>query len=484
MRNDAEAFAAALATARMGWMTGQLAKVDLPDLSELSDLSDLGEKDAHLRLLALDAQFRALVGAPVLSPDPVIAPHMPEAAKPVIPDAARDWFERSWRGVQQTDKVKLLRLLDRRGYVAHPFDFVPQSDWDGLPDAYAPWLEWSRTSVGGPSSAANADGYGTYSGAATRRHFVELCSTDRVGAMSWLETELAGGNAAQRLRLLSDVAPYLTHEDEPFLARLQDTDRSGKVTALAVQILRRNGCATPKPEDLSALDYLERSKSGLLRRKVRIGTPAKINQTRVNLLRTLLGQIGLADLADFFGLTPGEFVAAWDWDNAHADVSNGLQQCIFETAGDAECRAVVRLRADNPRELGQLDAAHMDRLGPDARSEVIAMLIEGLPTRDQALWQLTDTLTKLRLDGLDEAQGAALWDKARGHPDLNPASGPDKSGFEPWGGEIRTLAMCLNAPQARAALELFAQRGVHGAEPMLAPLQLNIALTDISQERP
>lgn len=478
MMNDANAFAAALAAARMGWMTGQLAEVALPEFDTLD------AKETQLRLLALDAQFRALTGAPVVSPDPVIAPAMPAVSRHPMPETARAWFQRIWREEQQNGKIKLLRLLDQRGYVAHPFDFIPQAHWDGLPDAYEPLLEWSRQATGGTAVPDGDDTYRTYSGAETRRHFSEQYSQDRAAAITWLEAELSQGNAQQRLRLLGDVAPYFTGHDEAFLRKLHQEDRSGKVKSLMVQILRRNGCKTDAPEDLSALDYLEQSKSGLLRRKRRISTVAKINQTRVNLLVALLAQIGLPELASHFDCTSAEFLEAWHWDKAHPDVTTALQRCVFETGQDADCLTLVRHYADQPWTLSYLDAGHMTRFSPAVQGDIITAFIDGIPKREAGLWHMVGCLADWRLLPLSAAQSDALWKRAQKHVDLNPRGTQDDTGFGNYTAELLDLAMCLNAPQAQAVLDMLVKKGVHSADPSLAPLHLNVALPDISQEGP
>ncbi|MCI4663367.1 MAG: DUF5691 domain-containing protein [Neomegalonema sp.] len=477
MMNDANAFAAALAAARMGWMTGQPSKVDLPGVS------DLDEKEAQLRLLALDAQFRALTGAPVSPSAPFIASSLPEPSRPLPPEAARTWFQRAWRDAQQNEKGKLLRLLDRRGYMAHPLDFMPQTYWDGLPDAYAPWLEWAR-GARRRTDPTVAPGSGASSGAETRQRVSELLAQDRASAIAWLEAEMAPAAAQQRLRMLTDVASLLTRDDEAFLRRLQEKDRSTKVVALALQLLRRHGCAPQPPDDLGALDYIERRKRAASPGAGAIGTPAKINSTRATLLAKLLEQLSFAELADHLGMTAPDLIKAWDWENAHPGVTYALQRCVFETGGDAERLALFQLYASRLDQLAQFDAAHIEHLGPALKSAAVSALIDGLGAAQHACREVLDVLARWRLETLSRAQSAELWERARTHPDLDPALLDKDVRFEDLASPLFELAMRLQPAEAQAALDLFTEKGLHSADPLLTPLHLNVSLPDISQEGP
>ena len=58
LTNDASKSLVAIAAARTEWMTGQLGTVDAAELNQLETA------EAHLRLLAMDAQFRCLSVTP------------------------------------------------------------------------------------------------------------------------------------------------------------------------------------------------------------------------------------------------------------------------------------------------------------------------------------------------------------------------------------------------------------------------------------
>lgn len=159
----------------------------------------------------------------------------------------------------------------------------------------------------------------------------------------------------------------------------------------------------------------------MLRRKTRIGTPEKINQTGVKFLVGVLGRTGLADLAGHFDLSAAAFLEAWDWDGADPEVSQILLRCVFETGEDAQCLALVERHAGAPAVLRRREATHLARVDPQAAARVIATLVAGLSRAGGARWHLVGALAGWRLTNLTEAQSTALWQRACNHPDLAPA---------------------------------------------------------------
>lgn len=464
-----------LTAARMGWMTGQPSDTELPELAELPP------KEAQMRLLAMDAQLRAIATVPNNIPTLTFAQPMPKTDRAFPQEAARPLFRRLWESKQQETRIDILDLLDRRGYIAHPFDFAPETAWDQLPEIYGDVLAWSRHTLNAAQNTTPAP-CASYSRQRTQLHYADLRRQNHTEATEWLQSELAQNNAQNRLRLLRDIANQMTLADEPLLNTLVRHDRSGKVMAFAIQILRRLGARTPPPDDLSALEYLERFDPKAPNDTARIGTPKKMNQTRASLLATTLGEIGFQDLAKELGLPPAELIKTWDWDHAHHMVSDALQRCIFSTGQEEDCLALIAQFANAPTALDILIQDDMARLSKPARQQAISMLIENTDGSLHEFWFLLEYLNNWRLNNLSEAQSAALWDCAKQHSDLDPSNAAQQQRRDYHEALVFRLSMCLHPAHAQLALDFFASQGLHSADPVLAPLHLNVALPFMVQE--
>lgn len=477
MTNSASETLAAISAARLGWMTGQPGNVNTAEMNQLEST------EAHLRLLAMDAQFRCLTAAPPAGLD---LTHVADFIVPeqIYPeDAARERFRRTWSDIQQVGKVLLLRLMDRRGYIAHPFDFMPESNWDGLPDAYAPLLAWQRTIRAGPD-VTESDPYAGYSRKEARNSYGALRADDPAKAQEWLETELKKGNAQNRLRLLQDLSDRFDRSDVDFLAELHASDRSSRVRGLVMRVLRRLGVKCELPTDLSALDYIERATKGLLKRRASFSAPAKMNTTRVNLLSGLISQLGFADLATELSVSETALIDGWDWDGSHATISSSLQRLILETGSDAAC---VHLFDRFPGTLLRLmhpSADEMQRLSSTLRDKAVEATIEAGCKSSYVFWNVPEAFCNWRIEGLSEAQSKTLWARAARHPSLAPPKDEKAPGLDAFAAEIFCLAMCLQPREAQSALDHFITRcALHGADPILAPFHFNVALPPVQTGR-
>lgn len=478
MTSNATDTLVAISAARMGWMTGQIGPVDLPELAQLDT------NEAHLRLLALDAQLRGAAGAAQTGVELTHAAKF-NAPQQAYPSAtARDRFRRLWSDLQQADKVLLLRLMDRRGYIAHPLDFMPTSNWDGLPDAYAPLLDWHRTFHAG-DEPAEADPYTAYSRVNAQRTYADLRAHDPAKAQAWLAGELAAGNAQNRLRLLRDLSNQLDQTDVDFLLELQANDRSGKVTSFVLSVLRRLGAKTDLPDDLGALDYIEQSTKGLLRRKQTFSVPAKMNATRVNLLSTLIAQMGFPAVADHLSVSETALIDAWDWDGSHVAISDALRQSILETGSDTACQHLIHNFPDALLQLSHLGPDLMQRLSPPLRDKAIEATMTLRTGTANMFWQIPATLCTWQIEDLSPTQSAALMDKAARQSNLALSEHDDAPDLGKFSTQIFRFAMCLHPKDAQLALDHFASKyQLHSADPILAPFYFNMALPPVPTGTP
>lgn len=479
MTNNASQMLAALNTARIGWMTCQLQPVEPPEFAQM-DLSEV-----HLRLLAMDAQLRCLTAA---SPPPEALPRpldCPPFQQEFPPQAARNLFARLWNDALTSDKVLLLRLMDRRGYIAHPFDFFPEVHWDGLPEAYLPLLEWQRNIAthAAPSRSPTPDN--TYSRESAEHTYRRLRAENPDDAQLWLETELNQASAQHRLRLLRDLSSQFAQRDVEILRKLHESDRSGKVKTLALQILRRLGATTELPADLSAFDYIERGTKGLLRRKTKVSAPEKMNSARINLLEQLIAHVGFSDIAAHFSLSERELIDAWDWDASHGVISNALRKSILETGSDDSCHHLMEQFPDALLTLRSLSADEMQRLSGPLCSKAVEVTIAAGSKAGQTFWHIPESFCSWRIENLSEAHSKTLWAKAARHPALAPPKDDKAPELSVFTSQVFKLAMCLQPQDAQLALDYLIERhALHRADPLLAPLHFNIALPYIARDTP
>ena len=478
MTNNASETLAALNAARMGWMTGQLTQVELPGFEQIEP------PEAHLRLLAMDSQLRSLTAASQAAENLTIVSEFSIAERVLPPAPARDRFKRLWADAQVTDKVLLLRLLDRRGYISHPFDFLPEAHWDGLPDAYLPLLEWQHSIAGDAAPSAPAP-YAAYSREVVQRTYRTLRTENPAKARTWLEAELVEGNAQSRLRLLQDLSSQFDQSDAELLGSLHKSDRSSKVKTFALQALRRLGASTELPSDLSAFDYFERGSKGLLRRKTKISAPSKMNATRVNLLKSLIAQIGFGDVAQHFSLTERELIDAWDWTDSHQAISDTLRRSVLETGSDDGCSYLMDQFPEALLDLKDLSADVMQRLTGSLRAKAIHATIHAGGKPAQTLWNVPEALCSWHMEDLTSEESKALWAKASQHPNFNPPKEDTAPGLSNFANELFKLAMCLQPQDAQLALEqLINKHGLHSADPLLTPFHFNLALAQVTGNAP
>ena len=384
-------------------------------------------------------------------------------------DEARYRFRRLWSETEHnSERVLLLRLMDRRGYVAHPFDFLPKQNWDGLPDAYAPLLAWQRTIKAG---ADGFDPHAVYSSERAKSSYGRLRADDPAKAQDWLVTELKRAKAQKRLRLLRDLAYLFDQSDVNFLSELNVSDRSPKVRELVSRLLRRLGANAVLPADLSALDSIKSAKRGFLRRRLTFWAPEKMSGLLD--LHELIWTMGFPALATHLSVSETELIDAWDWVGSHATISYCLRGAILETGSENACAYLLDRFPDAlifPRYFSSGDDAQW--LSSPLRDKAIQATIEANCEEPETFWRVPEGFGYWRMEGLSKVQSEWLLEKLTRLPNMVSPRYEVRSKLSSHAlfRMVFSLAMCLQPREAQLALDhIAAQRGLQTNRPDPCP---------------
>ena len=422
--------------------------------------------DAELRLVALAGQFFG-VGV-IAEPSGALRarPDLPRLALPTVPNASRPLVRRCLEQAREPSaRGDLLRLLERRGWSAHPGDWMPGSGDADAPALYAPWRDWvAAVEVAGSGPAAlSADNWEDWGPAARRVAFDELRRRDPAAARDLLAAKLAGLLAAERVRLVELLGVDLSEADAPLLESLA-SDRAARVKALAAQFLARLGRGGVAADAAELAEFFEVATRGLFRRtRVLAPQPLKTH-AQVSRRTALLASVDLASFAGALGLAPAELAALWPWgatgspDVPFAD--------MIERSGpdDAVAAALEGALAAVPLPVDAL-ASLAPRLSGAGVARVAERLLDAAPNG----LALAVDLTRARLD-FDRVLGSAaaeLLFAALARPEV------ERDEYEQ---ELRALGLLASRTAARGALDLAARTDLAAADPRLATLRLNAAL--------
>lgn len=169
---------------------------------------------------------------------------------------------------------------------------------------------------------------------ARRAAFLESWRTrDAVGAREALAAVWASRSADERLRLLGTMQSALSQDDVAFLEPLKK-DRAPRVRALATRLLAKlPGTHGENPALKECLSRIERSKAGLLRKRVALTLTLPANVKDHDAARWIadeFAEVGLEELASALDLTPETLV-----DAAEKDANLLLALAMMASA---ECR--------------------------------------------------------------------------------------------------------------------------------------------------
>lgn len=455
------------------WVHGGGAKLRMPAAWQ-PVLADLAPEEAQLRALVLAGQALQMVASPRPDPTLEVKPALPTLALPTLPETARRHFRRAWEESRELERrPRILHLLARRGWVVHPFDWLPVGPQAELPEVYAPWRAW----LGGEAVWSAPDG-----AELTDENWDAWAPAERIAALAARRREqpeevvtlyqlkFPTEAADARVRLLEVLAINLSPADQPFLESLLK-DRSSKVETLARQLLARLGVASLAEDDAQELaTFFVVGQKGFFQRQKTVAPRALKNQAQGKRRNELLAQADLASLARVLGLTPDVLIAGWQFnDDPNADQS--LASLLARTGSDAQMAAFVDRALETGLNFEAILRPLLERLTPTQRREVTTLVISrGLPFITALFWagpELGCFPYALLSRG---AAWASLFEELR--KEVKDGAGPGRAVAD----GLAWVALLSDASTARQLLTEVEALGFGPFDPRLALLQLNAAL--------
>ncbi|MEL6234153.1 MAG: DUF5691 domain-containing protein [Pseudomonadota bacterium] len=431
-----------------------------------------GDDEAELALLAIVGQATQLL----YRPEPVDAQpakRLPRLSLPPLPDDLRPTFRRLLALIKPSgeEMTQILWLMASRGATVHPADWMPKAV-DELPDVYAPWSDWRDRAAGDPPEMLTSETWEEWMPAERRLALTAMRRDDPAQALALIIAHAPGLAAEQRFRTIQCLGVGLGPADADFLRGLE-TDRSAKVRRLATQLLSQLGLIEDDGASAAELaGFFAIQAAGVFqRRQVLVPTKLKTEAQRAR-RRELFTTVSLSGFAAALALSPADLVGMW---------SDKDPETIPDIAG--------MIARTGPADL--LGPA-LDRLleFKDTKAEMLTELIQRVPPEDRHgyiprllqhdLLHLATSVTAmrdhlgsidretLRLSGvLKEVTRAVESYVQEEHRNTDTALRP----------MLTNLGFLVDAPTARALLDLFVSKGAISADPALAMLSFNAALT-------
>ena len=456
------------------WITGGSAAALAP--GEWQALVDSDSPDeSERRLLAIAGQACDVAFRPALPGEATRRKDLPRLVLPTIPEHLRTLFRQALRQAADNDRNAVLRLAERRGFSAHPLDWMPAASSENVPDLYAPWQDWVQSLDMEEKNAADELDEATWDSfyPAQRRLLLKaMRRLDPARALQLIAARAGQEAAEKRLALVETLAVGLNDQDTPYLQSLAG-DRSGKVKALAGRLLarlRHKGAGVPAEDIAELADFLETGSKGIFKRTATIGAKALKSAAQASRRAALFEAVPLVELSAAFGMTEAEFIDAWQFDsgdsfNPAADVC--LTQMVAQSAADA---FVARLaeRILGKKALPQDALLLLPRLDSGLRAQFMRKILAG---PHEQLWSLA------RLDEGDLARPADIL-PSHAYRKLNDAIRKELGENQSWSlSLLNAFAPVATAEAAKAVLEdAVASFGVFPANPVFAFLRLNAEL--------
>lgn len=440
------------------WTMGGLAASLAPEAlsGHLGDDPD----EAELRLLVLAGQALGTMVVPEPSGTLQGIPDLPVLALPTLPDGLRPLTAPILALRDEWLRLGLLRLLEARGHVVHPADWMPGAR-DAVPDVYAPWQDWAN----GIQTTAGADRpvWDDLGPSARLSMLTSLRRSDPAAALDAIRSHVTGEPPERRLAMVRTMAIRLEERDRAFLEGLS-ADRAPTVRAEAVRLLARlgGGDQARTPDDIA--DLVSVTEKGLIRRERVISLKARMNHAQQARLEKVMAGTDAAAFAATLGLADVDLAGMWPWgqdavfDQRFADLltgtgSDGVMASLERAIADGATISVATLREGVGRLSAQAAADIVRsscRTGDSLTTVVTYAPVLGVveDVEKNAEWRST-YLTMLRDDDVHASVGLLT---------------------------MRAVGLLVTRDTARSILDRLAQTSLRPGDPRLDTLRINAAL--------
>jgi hypothetical protein len=455
-------------------------------------LQEVPPERQTLIALALCSHYQTLLFESQSSVALQRVPDLPELALPPLADNLRPLFRRLLATLNKQGGLgpgPLLQLLLQRGVCAHPADWLPSPQEEGLPKIYWPWSRWvvHQQALGDEcDESLNAENWDEFYPAERLMQLREMRLTNPDAARALIKDCADREPADKRLRIIEVLGSNLSEADGEYLLSLIN-NRSQKISRLACLFLARLGIAVSgenEEQDRSIAQELaagyEVKQTGLLRRRTQI-VPRSLKSKKQQAIRSeLLQKVLFQALAGALQIEESALAAGWqfcanrDGDN-HAFVLNALYtlpENLLETLLENALSQIDS--SDQMLSLIQLFIPRLDRASSSrlmyrllARKGIGFSFTECLAYSDQPLSEL---------DWVELTKTSA-WQQLLSLIKEHQTEENLYVEHNQLVGELTALGLVLPQMLAQKALGALTEKGVMQAEPALEALKLNAQLS-------
>ena len=456
------------------WITGGNAASLAPEAWRTL-IAAASAEECERRLVAVAGQAWDVAFRPALPGDIARQKDLPHLALPTIPDSLRPLFRQALRQAPGNDQLAALRLAERRGFSAHPLDWMPAASSENVPDLYAPWQDWVQSLDKEEKKGADELDEETWDSfyPAERRLLLKALRRQEPARALQLVTAKAGEEPAERrLALIETLTVGLGENDVPYLQSLAG-DRSGKIRALAARLLARlhhksKGLTTEDLAELTA--FFEVGNKGIFKRSKSIRAKPLKSPAQALRRAALLEMSSLLELAAALEVSEAEFIDCWQFDGEGAlkpSADACLTQVVVQSAADEFVERLAN-RLLEEKELNPLLLSLLPRLSRTSQQRVMLKILAG------------QTVTQLSfIEHGDLAQAGDILSSHAYKAAKVAIEKEQENNVSYTLSSLNVLACVATAEAAGAVLdELAASFGIFPANPALALLRLNFELAN------
>lgn len=423
-----------------------------PEEAEMRLLSLAGQALGTLAVPEPDGELEAMVDIPSLG-----LPTMPERLRPL---AAR-LLARNDAGITRG----VLTLLESRGHVVHPADWMPGRNSD-VPVVYAPWQDWA---AGMDTSAGVVELEWDELGPAGRRALLaRKRHVDPTAAHAIIAQRLPEEAADARLWMIEALGTGLKEADRALLETVAGTDRAPRVREAARKLISRLGGSSALKEDVPDVaadmqDFFRTETKGMLRRRREIAIIPTRNHAATNRRSMLLQSMDLQRFCAQLDVAVEEISGVWPWGRDQG-LDREFATMLLETGDDAAVAAFSRCVSDGAAIRASTVSAAPGRLDLGT----LRLIANQTAARGENLHHMIATFPIAGC--IDTYQRSSEWLR------LKAGLGAENMKPTAYTTEMHVLGVAVTKTRAEEILRSIVETGIPSADPRLDALRLNAAL--------